>query len=66
MAEVGHDKNLPAKEALEPRGSASDIVDEEVGVVHKSSALSRDLKNRHMQSKCISVLNLVVGCWDVS
>lgn len=51
MAEVGYDKNVPGKEVVEPHGSASDIVDEEVGVVHKSSSLSRDLKNRHMQSK---------------
>lgn len=51
MAAVGHDKHLPGKEVVEPHGSGSDIVDEEVGVVQKSSSLSRDLKNRHMQSK---------------
>lgn len=47
MAE--YEKNTSGKEAIEPNGSGSEIVDEEVGVVHKGGALSRDLKNRHMQ-----------------
>lgn len=42
----------PSKATNEPHGSSSDdAVDEELGVVTKSGNLTRDLKNRHMQSK---------------
>lgn len=48
-----YEKHIGGKEAIEPHGSGSDIVDEEVGVVNKSGSLNRDLKNRHMQSKSL-------------
>lgn len=51
MADAGYGKDLPQKEVVEPHRSSSDVVDEEVGVVHTEKGLSRDLKNRHMQSK---------------
>ncbi|KAF3769918.1 hypothetical protein M406DRAFT_248429 [Cryphonectria parasitica EP155] len=56
-----HDeKDVSGKEAYEPHvTSGSEIVDEEVGVVHKGSNLSRDLKNRHMQSKFYSLCGAI-------
>lgn len=46
-----YDKSHTGKEAIEPHGSSSEMHDEEVGVVQKSTSLNRDLKNRHMQSQ---------------
>lgn len=49
MAQYG-EKSQTDKEVIEPHnGYGSENVDEEVGVVNKSGALSRDLKSRHMQ-----------------
>lgn len=45
-----YNKDLSAKEHTgHHHGSGSNDVDEEVGVINKSSSLNRDLKNRHMQ-----------------
>lgn len=49
MAQYG-EKSQTDKEVIEPHnGYGSETVDEEVGVVHKSGSLARDLKSRHMQ-----------------
>lgn len=50
-----YEKDLPAKEHTGPH-HGSDIADEEVGIVNKSGALSRNLKNRHMQMIAIGTL----------
>lgn len=56
-----YDKDLSAKEHTTPHhGSGSDYVDEEVGVVHKSAALNRDLKSRHMQMIAIGTLSSIL------
>lgn len=47
---MDHEKDYHGKETRLHDGSGSEIVDEEVGVVHTGGKLSRDLKNRHMQS----------------
>lgn len=44
------EKAVHGKETTFHDGSGSDIVDEEVGAVHTDGKLSRNLKNRHMQS----------------
>lgn len=62
-----YDKDLSAKEHTTPHhGSGSDYVDEEVGVVHKSGALNRDLKSRHMQMIAIGTLLFLDCCLQVS
>lgn len=55
MAQFG-EKSHTDKEVIEPHnGYGSETVDEEVGVVNKSGALSRDLKSRHMQMIAIGM-----------
>lgn len=56
MAQFG-EKSHTDKEVIEPHnGYGSETVDEEVGVVNKSGALSRDLKSRHMQMIAIGMI----------
>lgn len=57
MAQHG-EKSQTDKEVIEPHnGYGSETVDEEVGVVHKSGSLSRDLKSRHMQMIAIGTMS---------
>jgi amino acid permease len=57
MAQYG-EKSQTDKEVIEPHnGYGSENVDEEVGVVHKSGSLARDLKSRHMQMIAIGTIS---------
>lgn len=62
MAQFG-EKSHTDKEVIEPHnGYGSETVDEEVGVVNKSGALSRDLKSRHMQMIAIGMIATSSPC----
>lgn len=62
MAQFG-EKSHTDKEVIEPHnGYGSETVDEEVGVVNKSGALSRDLKSRHMQMIAIGMISTSSPC----
>lgn len=47
---MDHEKHIHGKETPFHDGSGSEFVDEQVGVVQTDGKLSRNLKNRHMQS----------------
>lgn len=57
MADV--EKSAASATSKEPHASSSSDVtgDGDVGAVSTTGNLSRDLKNRHMQSKCATPLN---------